>query len=323
MSIKTCRKDIIVIVIIILIFGLKVSANAEKVRLRYSLDKDVLKIVLQTETDKFVNDANIISSYTLLKIEFPDEFILQVSQSDTDVFYYHQKDNNLYIKTKGLKKVKVNKLTSPPRIVLNIYLYTDETIRRGILPAVIIKKIKKIVIDPGHGGRDYGIYTPSFTEKKITLKIATSLQKTFKEKKVFLTRTDDRYVSIMNRIFYIRKKKPDLMISIHMNMSKQAVIYTDVERKPNNEEIYMLSYSQHQYIKYSKGIGRLIGETLMKKLHIKVLYKYLPLPILSYISSPAIIVELPSADFFDYNPQNINKIAKAIVEAINKYEKEF
>ena len=113
------------------------------------------------------------------------------------------------------------------------------------------------------------------------------------------------------------------MISIHMNMSKQAVIYTDVERKPNNEEIYMLCYSQHQYIKYSKGIGRLIGETLMKKLHIKVLYKYLPLPILSYISSPAIIVELPSADFFDYNPQNINKIAKAIVEAINKYEKEF
>ena len=33
---------------------------------------------------------------------------------------------------------------------------------------------------------------------------------TFKEKKVFLTRTDDRYVSIMNRIFYIRKKSQTL-----------------------------------------------------------------------------------------------------------------
>lgn len=81
--------------------------------------------------------------------------------------------------------------------------------------------VRRIVIDPGHGGKDKGAIGPSGVyEKDITLAIAKQLKK-FLEKEggyeVLLTRDTDRYVSLEERTAIANTKKADLFLSIHTN----------------------------------------------------------------------------------------------------------
>ncbi len=80
-----------------------------------------------------------------------------------------------------------------------------------------------IVIDPGHGGKDSGAIGPDgIMEKTITLRIAKKLRDYLaKDKafKIYLTRYDDRFVSLRERTKFALKKKANLFISIHCNAS--------------------------------------------------------------------------------------------------------
>ncbi|NBU21835.1 N-acetylmuramoyl-L-alanine amidase [bacterium] len=83
----------------------------------------------------------------------------------------------------------------------------------------------RIVIDPGHGGRDEGtIYHEGslrLSEKQITLRLAHQVQRILKKKgySVILTRTDDRELSLPSRTALANRLKANLFISIHMNQS--------------------------------------------------------------------------------------------------------
>ena len=82
-------------------------------------------------------------------------------------------------------------------------------------------KIRKIVIDAGHGGKDVGT-SGSFTrEKDITLKIALELGRTLKENlddvEVIYTRDDDSFPSLYDRAKIANKNGADLFVSIHCN----------------------------------------------------------------------------------------------------------
>lgn len=80
-----------------------------------------------------------------------------------------------------------------------------------------------IVIDPGHGGKDSGAIGPDgIMEKTITLRIAKKLQKYLskdKDFKIYLTRHEDRFVSLRARTKFTLKKKANLFVSIHCNAS--------------------------------------------------------------------------------------------------------
>lgn len=82
-------------------------------------------------------------------------------------------------------------------------------------------KIKTIVIDAGHGGKDgttRGLYS---TEKDVALRTALNLGKAIearlKDVKVILTRTDDTFIPLYERINIANEAKADLFISIHCN----------------------------------------------------------------------------------------------------------
>jgi N-acetylmuramoyl-L-alanine amidase len=81
----------------------------------------------------------------------------------------------------------------------------------------------KIAIDAGHGGSNSGAtgVTSNVNEKEYTLKIAKLLQKYLQHKKanVFMTRTEDVDVSMIDRTLMLRQEEPDLMVSIHLNSS--------------------------------------------------------------------------------------------------------
>lgn len=85
-------------------------------------------------------------------------------------------------------------------------------------------KIGKIVIDPGHGGRDTGTIGPTgLMEKDVALDVAKRLAKLVEERlgaEVVLTRTEDVSVPLEARTELANQEKADLFLSIHVNASR-------------------------------------------------------------------------------------------------------
>ncbi|MCL2789693.1 MAG: N-acetylmuramoyl-L-alanine amidase [Desulfobulbus sp.] len=80
--------------------------------------------------------------------------------------------------------------------------------------------VRKIVIDPGHGGKDPGAMAFGLKEKDITLalskKIAKILNETY-QYEVVLTRNKDAFIPLEERTAIANAQKSDLFISIHTN----------------------------------------------------------------------------------------------------------
>jgi len=89
--------------------------------------------------------------------------------------------------------------------------------------------VRRIVIDPGHGGKDPGCHLKgSIKEKDIVLSLAKILARKIKERlrcEVFLTRNRDVFLSLEQRTAFANMKKADLFISLHINAYKQKGVY--------------------------------------------------------------------------------------------------
>ncbi len=80
--------------------------------------------------------------------------------------------------------------------------------------------VHRIVIDPGHGGKDPGAVGFGLKEKDIVLNVAKKIKKTLEDKngyKVFLTRDGDVSLSLEERTAIANTKEADLFLSIHVN----------------------------------------------------------------------------------------------------------
>ena len=89
-------------------------------------------------------------------------------------------------------------------------------------------KLGRIVLDPGHGGNDFGTSSPNgLHEKELVLDVAQRLGLLLEEQlgaEVIYTREDDRFVALERRTEFANEQKADLFISVHANSSpfKQA-----------------------------------------------------------------------------------------------------
>jgi N-acetylmuramoyl-L-alanine amidase len=110
--------------------------------------------------------------------------------------------------------------------------------------AVMPPPLRVIVLDPGHGGVDPGAIGGAGTyEKDITLptafEIARALEAT-KRYKVHLTRTDDEFVALHDRVARARAVDADLFLSIHADALpdeelRGATVFTLSERASDEE----------------------------------------------------------------------------------------
>lgn len=95
----------------------------------------------------------------------------------------------------------------------------------GIADEVTLKTIKdnivKVFIDPGHGGSDPGATSGSLREKNLTLDIAKSirntLQKDYLGVDIKMSRTNDQYVSLLQRTNMANAWNADYFVSVHIN----------------------------------------------------------------------------------------------------------
>lgn len=94
----------------------------------------------------------------------------------------------------------------------------------GSLTRALGLKIRRIVLDPGHGGHDEGTVGPhGLMEKDLVLDVALRLGKLIESRmgsEVIFTRSDDTFIPLERRTAIANEKKADLFLSIHANSSQ-------------------------------------------------------------------------------------------------------
>jgi N-acetylmuramoyl-L-alanine amidase len=90
--------------------------------------------------------------------------------------------------------------------------------------------VKRIVIDPGHGGKDFGApgYISGVHEKDVTLKIARRLAEKVRSDigcDVVMTRNSDRYLTLEERTAIANTSNADLFVSIHTNAHRDNRVF--------------------------------------------------------------------------------------------------
>ncbi|MET0400795.1 MAG: N-acetylmuramoyl-L-alanine amidase [Cystobacter sp.] len=103
-------------------------------------------------------------------------------------------------------------------------------------------KVRRVVIDAGHGGHDTGaISRKGLKEKDVTLAISNKLARDLRERgfEVVLTRDEDRYLKLEERARLANDHHGDLFISIHCNSA--------VSTKLRGIETYTLNTSADRY----------------------------------------------------------------------------
>jgi N-acetylmuramoyl-L-alanine amidase len=90
-------------------------------------------------------------------------------------------------------------------------------------------KVRTVVIDAGHGGKDPGTLGKITREKDVVLKIALKtgkyIEANLPEVNVLYTRKTDKYVDFQARADVANKNKADLFISVHANSIVGANAY--------------------------------------------------------------------------------------------------
>ena len=92
----------------------------------------------------------------------------------------------------------------------------------------------RVVLDPGHGGIDSGAERQGLKEKDLMLTFARELQEVLLRRggfEVLMTRTDDSFISLSERVSFARAVEADVFLSLHADAIAEgaasgATIYT-------------------------------------------------------------------------------------------------
>jgi len=174
---------------------------------------------------------------------------------------------------------------------------------------------KVVVLDPGHGGIDYGAIRSGINEKDITTDVSNRVAKILRSDgyKVYMTREEDKTLSLQERVDFAEENNPDIFVSIHVN-SSEGTTATGVET--------------HYYHDYSIGLAKVVHTAMMKHINSKDrgLFKS-KFYVINHTTMPAILVEIGFISNDDEREDMITEkrkqaTAKAIAEGIKNYYKQ-
>ena len=139
----------------------------------------------------------------------------------------------------------------------------------------------KIVLDAGHGGSDYGAIREGINEKDITFDVTQRVNAILRSKGYLtaLTRSDDTFVSLEDRVEFSEKEAPQIFVSIHVNSA--------VSKDPNGIET-------HYYHEESKELAEIIHKHMTKefpKSNDRGLFKS-KFYVINHTTVPAILCEI-------------------------------
>ncbi len=218
--------------------------------------------------------------------------------------------------------------------------------------------VGRIVIDPGHGGRDPGALGAGATEADMTLDIALRLEKLLLKEPgidVVMTRRTDVYVPLEERTAIANRAGADLFLSIHCNAARDASIHgvetyslnfastahaaTVAARENAAAALPMGSLSEivrvialNSKVDESRDLARQVQLALVRRLRVQFQalrdlgVKQAPFVVLIGASMPSVLAEVA----FITNRQEgrllasasyRQRAAEALLEGINRYQR--
>ncbi len=215
----------------------------------------------------------------------------------------------------------------------------------------------RVMIDPGHGGKDPGAIGNGLKEKDIVLDIAHRLKRYLVSSgaEVRMTRDKDVYITLKRRAYLANKWAPDVFVSIHANSSRnpggrgievyyvsekvndtnRAVVsqengVLDIEgRVPDSElKVVLWDMIHTENRAESRRLARKISQKIARIMQSPDRgAKGAPFYVLKWVNAPSVLIEVG----FVSNPQEASRlaspgyrdrIARAIFEGLISYFEE-
>ena len=192
-----------------------------------------------SKTTRVVLDIESFKDYKIVPYEEPFRIVIDV--------YGEEKDEAVAsTPQKQVVEAEVAKGDAAPPVKDSIaYLLApppkEKPLKVHIPESRIGGKLRRIVVDAGHGGRDPGAVGARGTkEKDVVLAMAKILAKKLEKDlgcEVIMTRTGNTFLQLEERTAIANKVKADLFISIHANAS--------TNRRARGIETYYLNFSKN------------------------------------------------------------------------------
>ncbi len=179
------------------------------------------------DTVRVVLDIESISSYKVFSLPDPFRVVIDVwgkqPGQKTEIAAIPErpavpsgKADGPVIILKDTKKYRVGKKEPKPTIT-TAQPHRTQSIS---LAQQLGLGVRKIVLDPGHGGKDTGAMAFGLREKDIVLRLAHKLAPMLRQQlncEVLLTRTKDTFIPLEERTAIANTSGADLFISLHIN----------------------------------------------------------------------------------------------------------
>ena len=225
------------------------------------------------------------------------------------------------------------------------------------LTRVLGLKVGRVVIDPGHGGRDSGtIGRNGLKEKDLVLAVSHQLKRLLEERlgtEVVLTRENDRFIPLEERTAIANHLGADLFLSIHANSSRDRKVsgvetfFQGFTTNHDEREVASRENASSQknireledllkrialgdYNEESKDFAQVIQDTFYSKIrpHRPSFrdrgVKKAPFIVLINLNMPGILLEIgfisnPSEEVYLKKQQGQEAAAEAIYTGVEKY----
>ncbi|MDV2995605.1 MAG: hypothetical protein N4J56_005259 [Chroococcidiopsis sp. SAG 2025] len=213
----------------------------------------------------------------------------------------HQPRSREQVKSQN-SKVKIQNVSTP-----DSRLPTPDSSLSGI----------KILLDPGHGGKETGALGPTgYPEKDINLLMSKLVREQLARRgaEVYLTREDDRDLSLPDRVDIIDKTEPAIAISLHYNALPDA-----------GDAMKTQGLAAFWYHPQAHDLASFLHSYLVQKLNRPDYGLYWNnLALTRPTSAPTILLELgfminPYEFEWIVNPQAQQQLASAIAQGITQW----
>ena len=263
------------------------------------------------------------------------KIVLDTTRDVTDMRLTAADNNRVYFLDLFTKREPVTEAVPPPA------LPAAPAARPDVIPAE--RKVRVVVIDPGHGGMDTGAKSAAIAEKDFTLALARKLRSALQTRlgtTVLLTRDSDVALDNEARSAVANNNQANLFISVHAGYSTNKTdagssVFVMKENfgegfttasATGRDQLFLpwyLGYRIHQQA--SVSAANFLQEALSKAIPgSKFPVRTAPLAVLSSATMPSLLLEMGNLN----NPMNAqtltdagfqSRLAATIADAVQRF----
>jgi len=305
---KTCKmiyKRAVFFIIFIYIFQISTAFAQEelpKIKLKIGKHEEFYRLVFVFDNTEILQSTSVnILKDNKIKVSLSEDFQIEYRDkvlSDSEKLHgidIKKIDKSFIFEIPSLRDIKVYKLISPPRLVVDAYvnqIIGDEKLLNGKF---------SVLIDPGHGGKDKGLAQNNVSEKDIVLFISKKISSKLAQNgiKNILTRVSDEEVSLKKRIEIANNQNPSIFLSIHISQ----------------ENLFRLYYFPNEKTQITKKLISNLREKILNNSSEPVVIEEIPIYLIHKINSPALLIEIPQKALLK-EKKYLNKIVDVLSQSL-------